>query len=89
MQKDDNGLLHPCGYLSKTFSPTEQWYQIYNRELLTLIRALVEWRVYLKGAQHPITVYTDHDNLRYFRSGQTLNKRQLDGVFFSHNSHSS
>jgi hypothetical protein len=24
MQKDDNGLLHPCGYLSKTFSPTEQ-----------------------------------------------------------------
>jgi hypothetical protein len=74
MQKDDNGLLHPCGYLSRTFSPTEQQYQIYDRELLALIRALVEWKVYLEGAPHSVTVFTDHDNLRYFRSGQTLNK---------------
>jgi hypothetical protein len=50
MQKDDNGLLHPCGYLSRTFSPTEQRYQIYDHELLALIRALVEWKVYLEGA---------------------------------------
>jgi hypothetical protein len=28
MQKDDNGHLHPCGYLSKTFSETEQKYPI-------------------------------------------------------------
>jgi hypothetical protein len=42
MQKDDNGLLHPCGYISGTFSPAEQNYQIYDRELLALIRALLE-----------------------------------------------
>jgi hypothetical protein len=66
MQKDDNGLLHPSGYLSRTFYPTEQRYQIYDRELLILIRALVEWRVYLEGAPHPVTVFMDHDNLRYF-----------------------
>jgi hypothetical protein len=28
MQKDDNGHLHPCGYLSKTFSEMEQKYPI-------------------------------------------------------------
>jgi hypothetical protein len=76
MQKDDNGHLHPCGYLSRTFNETEQRYQIYDRELLALIRALDEWKVYLEGARHTVTVYIDHDNLRYFRSGQTLNKRQ-------------
>jgi hypothetical protein len=37
MQKDSNGLLHPCGYLSRMFFPTEQHYQIYNCKLLTLI----------------------------------------------------
>ena len=76
MQKDPNGHLHPCGYISRTFNETEQRYQIYDRELLALIRALDEWKVYLEGARHTVTVYIDHDNLRYFRSGQTLNKRQ-------------
>ena len=31
MQKDENGYLHPCRYLSWTFNPTEQCYQIYAR----------------------------------------------------------
>jgi hypothetical protein len=70
MQKDENGYLHPCGYISRTFNETEQRYQIYDRELLALIRALDEWKVYLEGAKHTVTVYVDHDNLRYFRSGQ-------------------
>ena len=32
MQQDGNGDLHPCAYLSQTFSPAEQNYDIYNRE---------------------------------------------------------
>jgi transposase InsO family protein len=82
MQKDINGHLHSCGYLSRTFSETEQRYQIYDRELLALIRALEEWKVYLEGARHPVTVYTDHSNLKYFRSGQTLNGRQARWSLF-------
>ena len=82
MQKDDNGHLHPCSYLSRTFTGTEQRYQIYDRELLALIRGLTEWKVYLEGARHTVTVYIDHDNLRYFRSGQTLNKRQARWSLF-------
>jgi hypothetical protein len=82
MQKDENGQLHPCGYLSRTFSETEQRYQIYDRELLALIRALEEWKVYLEGARHTITVYMDHSNLRYFRSGQNLNSQQARWSLF-------
>jgi hypothetical protein len=47
-----------------------------------LIRALVEWKVYLEGAPYSVTVFTDHDNLRYFRSGQTLNKQQARWSLF-------
>ena len=43
MQKDENGHLHLYGYLSHTFNSMEQCYQIYNRELFTLIRALNKW----------------------------------------------
>ena len=40
MQRDGNGDLHPCAYLSQMFSPTEQNYNIYNRELLPIIHTL-------------------------------------------------
>jgi hypothetical protein len=30
MQKDVNGDLHPCAYLSQTFSPAERNYDIYD-----------------------------------------------------------
>ena len=42
-QQDSNGDRHPVAYLSKTFSETERNYEIYDRELLAIIRALEEW----------------------------------------------
>ena len=39
-QLDTNGDRHPCAFISKTFSPTERNYEIYDRELLAIIRAL-------------------------------------------------
>ena len=72
MQKDSNGDLHPCTYHSGTFSPAEQNYNIYNRELLAVIQALKEWRHYLTGTEHPVTVIMDHKNLGYFKQPQNL-----------------
>jgi len=43
LQLDTNGDIHPCGYLSKSFNETERNYEIYDRELLAIIRALTEW----------------------------------------------
>ena len=43
MQKDDNGDLHPCAYLSQMFTPAERNYDIYDWELLAVIHALDHW----------------------------------------------
>ena len=75
MQKDGNGDLHPCAYYSKTFAPAEWNYDIYDHELLTIIQSLKEWRQYLTGTKHPVTIITDHRNLMYFKSPQNLSWR--------------
>ena len=72
MQRDSNGDLHPCAYHSATFSPTERNYDIYDREILAVIQALKEWRHYLTGTEHPVTVIMDHKNLGYFKQPQNL-----------------
>ena len=76
LQTDDNGSYHPCGYLSQSLNAAERNYQIYDRELLAVIRALKAWRHFLEGNPHPVIVFTDHKNLLYFRSSQTLTRRQ-------------
>ena len=72
MQKDGNGDLHPYAYYLKMFAPAERNYDIYDCELLAVIRALEEWRQYLTGTKHPVTIITDHRNLTYFKSSQNL-----------------
>jgi hypothetical protein len=76
LQTDGNGKYHPCGYLSQSFNPAERNYQIYDRELLTILHALKAWWHFLAGSHHPIIVFTDHDNLRHFRTPQHLTPRQ-------------
>jgi len=75
-QLDEEGKRHPVSFLSKTFSPAERNYQIYDQELLGIMRALEEWRHYLQGSPHPITILSDHQNLTYYRQPQRLNGRQ-------------
>ena len=67
MQADKNSDLHPCAYFSHTFSSAQRNYDIYDRELLAVIMALEEWRQYLQGTMHPITIITDHKNLSYIK----------------------
>ena len=55
-QYDYNGELKACSYLSKAFNPAKRNYQIYNRELLAIVRALETWRHYLLGTPHPVTI---------------------------------
>ena len=62
-QKDKQGKLCPVGYYSKTLIPAECNYDVYDRELLALVCTLQHWRHLLLGAEHPIEVFTDHDNL--------------------------
>ncbi|GBE86078.1 hypothetical protein SCP_0806020 [Sparassis crispa] len=81
-QTDVNGDLHPCGYLSKSFNPAERNYEIYDRELLGIVRTLEEWCHYLDGSLHPIVIHSDHKNLTYYRTAQKLNRRQAPWSLF-------
>ena len=48
-QLDLNGDRHPVSFISKTFSLAKRNYEIYDQELLAIIRALEEWRHYIQG----------------------------------------
>ena len=82
LQTDTNQDLHPCAYFSRTFSPAQQNYDIYDRELLVVILALEEWHQYLQRTQHPITIITDHKNLSYIKDPQKLSRRQARWSLF-------
>jgi transposase InsO family protein len=75
-QKGDDDRLHPVAYFSKKMTPAQCNYPIYDKELLSVVLSLEEWRQYLESAQFEITVLTDHKNLEYFMSTKMLNRRQ-------------
>ena len=75
-QYDDNGVLHPVAYFSKKYSPAECNYEIYDKDLMAIIRYFKEWRLELESTPHPIRVLSDHKNLEYFISMKLLSRRQ-------------
>ena len=75
-QRQDDGRLAPCAYISQKFSPAEANYEIHDKELLAIIRAMREWRPELKMVPR-FTVVTDHKNLRYFNKARQLSERQM------------
>jgi hypothetical protein len=75
-QKDDDGVLHPVAFCSKKHSPAECNYDIYDKELMAIIKALEEWRPECEGAEHTLQLVTDHKNLEYFMTKKLLNRRQ-------------
>jgi len=54
----------------------ERNYEIYDKEMLGIIRCLEAWRYFLEGARLKFEIWTDHKNLEYFMSSQNLNHRQ-------------
>ncbi len=74
--------LYPCAFHSRKLTPTEQNYDVGNRELLAKKAAFEEWRHWLEGAKHPFTVLTDHRDLEYLKSAKRLNHRQARWALF-------
>jgi hypothetical protein len=72
-QYDDDNILHPMAYFSKKHSPAECNYEIYDKELLAIVRAFKEWRPKLQCIINPIRVLSDHKNLEYFMITKLLN----------------
>ena len=70
-----DGSLHPICFYSRKFTPAELNYPIYDKELLAVVEAFKQWRVYVEGAVIPVCVYTDHKNLEYFSTARTTSRR--------------
>ena len=56
--------------------PVERNYEIYDKELLATVEALIKWRQYLLDVMEKFEVWTDHENLKYFREPYKLNGQQ-------------
>jgi hypothetical protein len=80
LSQQQDGVWKPVAFLSKALNETERNYEIYDRELLAIMTALAEWRHHLMGAPVDFEVWTDHQNLGYFRKPQKLNRRQARWV---------
>ncbi|CBF71484.1 uncharacterized protein ANIA_10846 [Aspergillus nidulans FGSC A4] len=75
-QYNEKGELHPCAYFSKRNSPAECNYEIYDKELLAIVRCLEAWDAELRSCGE-FQVITDHKNLEYFFSPRKLTERHL------------
>ena len=68
-------FLHPIAYYSSTFIPAERNYDIYERELLAVLKSLEHWRPHLAATKKPVTVLTDHANLAFWKNPKKVNRR--------------
>jgi hypothetical protein len=68
-------IQHPIAYYSSTFIPAERNYDIYERELLAVLKSLENWRPHLAATETPVTVLTDHANLTFWKNPRKVNRR--------------
>jgi hypothetical protein len=70
----DSKRLHPVAYDGRKLTPAEINYPVHEKELLAIKYALNTWRVYIEN-EHPITIYTDHESLKYLKTMRNPTKR--------------
>ena len=62
---------------SHKFTDSELNYKIHDKELLAIVKAFKQWKIYLKESKDPVQIYTDYKNLIYFMTIKILNWRQV------------
>ena len=67
----------PIAYQSRKLSKLKKSYEVHDKELLVIVKALQDWRPYLADTEKPIQIYTDHKNLRNFVTTKQLNQQQV------------
>ena len=74
----EGDVWKPLAYMSRTMQPTETRYDVHDKELLAIVKALNEWQQYLPNlAGAPTLVISDHQNLQYFTTARQVKPRQL------------
>ena len=63
----------PIAFSSRSLNEVEHNYEIYDKEMMAIMDSLTDWRQYLLGAKQPVEIFTNHQNLQYFKKPQKLN----------------
>ena len=82
LSQDFKDGRHPVAYFSKSLLPAERNYDIYNRELLSIIYTMKAFHYLLLGTPHKFLVQSDHNNLKYFKSARKIMQRQARWMEF-------
>ena len=77
LTSDNLGQWHLLAFFSRKMIPAETRYETYNDELLAIVEAFKTWRHHLKGSQHKVLVFTNHNNLCWFMDTKSLSFRQV------------
>jgi len=64
-------------YQSRKLSELKKRYEVHDKELLVIVKALQDWRPYLADTEKSIQIYTDHKNLKNFATIKQLNQQQV------------
>ena len=75
LQVGEDEVLHPVAYFSQKLLDRERNYNVYEKELMAIVKALQHWRRYTEGALFPVIVRTDHKNLVYFTENRKISQR--------------
>ena len=76
LQRLDDDLWHPVAYRSQSMIDAKRNYEVYDKEMLAIVRTLKDWQHYLEGLPQPFDIITDHCNLQYWRTAQNLTRCQ-------------
>lgn len=82
LQQETNGVWEPLGFYSKKFSPQEQKYSTYDRELTAIFKAIKHFKHFIEGRH--FTIQTDHKPLTYafLQKSDKASPRQLRQLDF-------
>ncbi len=79
---DNYHRLQPVAFYSRQMTSAERNYEIHDKELLAIIQCFEEWRHFLLGGKHQVTVLSDHNSLKYFLNNVKLSRRQARWASF-------
>jgi hypothetical protein len=75
LQKKEDGKRHPIAYFSKTLNEAQRNYNVADLELLAVVMSLDNWRSFLARSPHKVIVYSDHQNLLYWKEPHKISRR--------------
>ena len=75
-QYGEDNIHHPVAFFLIKHSPAQCNNEIYDKELMAIVRAFERWRAELESLENPIQVLWDHKNMEYFMTSKLLNRRQ-------------